>query len=86
MISFMISVVPPKIAMTSVVSVDSRVSLGFLPLTKKIWPAIRPLSWAALARSAAGKRVSSGRNGREPFPAREPLLLPGRAPVSLEVR
>jgi hypothetical protein len=33
MISFWISVVPPKIAMTGVVSVGSRVSRGCLPFT-----------------------------------------------------
>ena len=38
MISFMISVVPPKIAMAGVGSVDSCVRRGFLPFTKKIWP------------------------------------------------
>ena len=38
MISFWISVVPPKIAITGVGSVDCRVGRGFLPFTKKIWP------------------------------------------------
>jgi hypothetical protein len=59
MISFWISVVPP-IAMTGFGSVDSRVGREFLPLTKKIWPVIRSLSRAALARSLDGKRVSCG--------------------------
>ena len=35
MISFWISVVPPKIAMIGVVSIDSRVSRGLLLLTKR---------------------------------------------------
>ena len=60
MISFWISVVPPKIAMTGLGSVDSRVGREFLPFTKKIWPVTRSLSRAALARSLDGKRVSPG--------------------------
>jgi hypothetical protein len=57
MISFWISVVPPKIAMTGLGSVDSRVGREFLPFTKKIWPVTRALPRATLARSLAGKRV-----------------------------
>ena len=49
MISFWISVVPPKIAMTDLGSVDSRVGKEFLPFTTKIWPVSRSLSRAALA-------------------------------------
>ena len=60
MISFWISVVPPKIAMTGFGSVDSRVGREFLPFTTKIWLVTGSLSRAALARSLAGKRVSSG--------------------------
>jgi xanthosine utilization system XapX-like protein len=37
MISFWISVVPPKIAITGVGSVGCRVGIGFLSFTKKIW-------------------------------------------------
>ena len=60
MISFWVSVVPPKIAMTGLGSVDSRVGREFLPFTKKIWPVTRLLPRAALARSLDGKRVSAG--------------------------
>jgi hypothetical protein len=38
MISLWISVVPPEIAITGAGTVGSRVSRGFLPFTKKIWP------------------------------------------------
>ena len=41
MISFWIPVVPPKIAIAGVGSVDCRVGGGFLPLTNKIWPGDR---------------------------------------------
>ena len=67
MISFWISVVPPKIAIAGVGSVGCRVGGGFLPVAKKIWPGDRVLSRAVLTRSLAGKPVSPGRNGREPF-------------------
>ena len=55
MISFWILVVPPKIAMTGLGSVDSRVGREFLPFTTKIWLVTGSLSRAALARSLAGK-------------------------------
>ena len=43
MISFWISVVPPKIAMTGLGSVDSRVGREFLPFARKTWPVTRSL-------------------------------------------
>ena len=69
MISFWISLVPPKIAITGVGSVDSRVSRGVLAvhLHEKTLAGDRVAVQGSLARSLAGKRVSSGRNGREPF-------------------
>ena len=67
MISFWVSVVPPKIAITGVGSVGSRVSRGFLPVTKKIWPVATSLSRAALARSLRRQASFLWRNGREPF-------------------
>jgi hypothetical protein len=67
MISFWISVVPPKIAMTGVGSVDSRVSTEFMPFTKKIWPVTGSLSGAALARSPRRRASLLWWNGCEPF-------------------
>jgi hypothetical protein len=53
-------VVPPKIAMTGLGSVDSRVGTKFLPFTTKTWPATRSLSRTALARSLDWKASLPG--------------------------
>jgi hypothetical protein len=67
MISFWISVVPPKIAITGRVGRPSRLAEGLLPSQRRSGPVTRSLSRAALARSLAAKPVCSGGNGREAF-------------------
>jgi hypothetical protein len=67
MISFWISVVPPKTAMTGVGSVDSRVRRWFLPFTKKIWPDDQVAVQGGPRQVPRRARVCSGRNDREPF-------------------
>ena len=67
MISFWISVVPPKIAIAGVGSVGYRLAEGSCRLQRRSGPVTGALSRAVLTRSLAGKPVSSGRNGREPF-------------------
>ena len=69
MIFFWISVVPPKIAMTGVGSVDPRVSRGFLPSTKKIWPDDQVAIQGSPRQipSPGSESPLAGRNDREPF-------------------
>ena len=66
MISFWISVVPPKIAMAGLRSVLSRIDREFLPFTKKIWPVTRSLPRAP-SPDPSTESQSPLVEAREPF-------------------
>ena len=67
MISFWISVVPPKIAMTCLELADSRVGREFLLFTTKIWPVTKVAVQGGLRQVPRRKASLLWWNAREPF-------------------